>query len=170
MRTAILYATRASSTARCVDLLAEHLSAPTERIRLQGVGSMPFPVADAVVIGGPVYGGLVLPAVRRFCERWRERLLERPVAVFACCLQTGEAAAEHLHASYPPWLLAHAFGRFVLGGAVNLSALGPLARRRVRRLGVTSDIERFDRDAIRELAHAVNGLEGRPAEGRPAEG
>jgi menaquinone-dependent protoporphyrinogen oxidase len=79
------------------------------------------------------------------------------LALYLCCLHEGEKAEAQLEEAFPPWLSAHAEKRAVLGGVVRLKALKTLDRFIVTKLaGVTSDVERLDRDRIADFARSLS--------------
>ena len=160
MKTSIVYATRNGSTERCVQELRDRLSGETELFRISRAAFGPpredLGVSDALILGGPIYGGTVLGAVSRFCERRREQILQLRVGVFVCCLESGERAQSQLDASFPPWLLAHAETTSLFGGMLSPDHLRPLDRFLSRRFGVHHDVDRVDRQAIDRFAQEMS--------------
>jgi menaquinone-dependent protoporphyrinogen oxidase len=164
MSTLIVYATRYGTTARYAAALRETLGAGAEVVRLRRLSGerrrdmeTALDAASVVVIGGPIYAGRIRPEVSRFCERYRSKLLERRVALFICCLETGDRAKEELEAAYPVWLTAHAVSRRILGGEVRLRALRPLDRFLFTRFaGQLRDASRLDLSAVSALAAVID--------------
>jgi menaquinone-dependent protoporphyrinogen oxidase len=114
---------------------------------------------DVVLIGGSIYGGRIQGAVTSFCERHERVLLQRSVGVFVCCLFHGEQARAQIQATFPDWLLAHAFARAHFGAALHYHRLNLLDRLLVRSLAPsTRDLELIRHEEIAELADAVNAL------------
>ena len=164
MSALIVYASKYGTTQRCALELRDRLGGGAQVMDLRGAGGAgrkelerALDVAGVVVVGGSIYAGRIRPEVPRFCERYREKLLGRKVALFICCLETGDRAREELAAGYPEWLSSHAFERAILGGEVRLGALRPLDRFLFTRLGkVTVDVSRIDHGAIGALAAKID--------------
>ena len=158
MRTLIVYSTKYGTTARCARMLAERIRGGADPADLADTPTPSLAGYDTVLIGGAIHAGRIRPAVRRFCDRARSALLARRVGLFICCLYTGERAQAQLDEAFPAWLSGHAFARRALGGAVRMSALGPVDRFLFRKItGMSEDIERIDDAAITALAEAAAG-------------
>jgi menaquinone-dependent protoporphyrinogen oxidase len=159
MKLLIAYASKYGSTAGCATLLSQRIRAETVVIDLGRDRSPDLSWADAVLIGGPIYGGKIHREIPAFCDRHRDALLEKKVGLFICCLSTGEHAQALLSSVFPDWLYAHAFACSWLGGELHRGKLTAFDRLLVRSLKVTEgDISRIREDAIRELAQAVNAF------------
>lgn len=164
MSTLIAYASRHGTTEQCAFELRDRLRGGAQVVDLCGSDAADrrelermIDESSVVVVGGPIYAGRVGRQVRRFCERYRERLLGRKVALFICCLQTGDRARAELEAAYPGWLRAHASATGIFGGAARAGELGRLDRLRLSRVsGSSKDLSCIDRDAIRALASRID--------------
>jgi menaquinone-dependent protoporphyrinogen oxidase len=155
----IAYRSRYGTTAACSSELSEQIQAGA---RLVDLGKNIFPDVEPfeiVLIGGSIYGGKIQREVVSFCEKSRERLLARKVAAFLCCLYQGEQANAQLRASFPPWLLAHAFSSALFGGELRLRALRPIDRMLLKGLPRgQGDVSLLRHDEITRLAETVNSL------------
>ena len=110
MNILIAYGTRYGYTARQARLLADRIGPTAQSLDLKRAGRLTLQPYGTVLIGGSVYGGTIRREVISFCEARREELLTRRVGLFLCCLHRGGKAEEQMAASFPPWLLTHAFG------------------------------------------------------------
>ena len=159
MKTAVVYITRYGSTGRCAADIAECLGDDADVFELRGRSGPDLGGYDAVVIGGPVYGGTVPAGLGRFCEKARELLLTKRVGLFVCCLYAGEKAEQELYRSYPEWLTAHAIARAYLGGAIKIDNLKRTDRFLIRRMaGLDHDVDTIDSDRIQLLCRGVSEL------------
>ena len=112
---------------------------------------------DCIIVGGPIYGGSLLPEVLNFCTKYRGSLEKREVALFICCLFEKEKAQEQLNSAFPGWLSLHAFARRSLGGELKPMDLRLLDRLIIRRLaGRRENKSTLELDAVEELAHSVD--------------
>ena len=84
--------------------------------------------SEIIVVGAPIYGGAIAKRVVRFCERNRELLAQRPVALFITGLYRDEKAKEQLESNYPAWILAHSCCTDWLGGRVRTNGLSRFDR------------------------------------------
>jgi menaquinone-dependent protoporphyrinogen oxidase len=112
--------------------------------------------AEAVLVGGSIYGGRIQPDLIAFCESHREELLSRPVGLFITCLLEGDQAREELNSNFPSWLRAHAFASLPLGGQLrvkNLKFIDRLITKRVAKQ--TEDVDTLDAAAIEALCAAA---------------
>ena len=162
MKVLIAYRSRYGATESCARTLAGKLSAETVVHDLGKPGRPPLDGFDAVLIGGPIYGGKIQRDIGAFCDRERERLLARKVGLFICCFFTGERAMAELQEAFPPWLTAHAFAREALGGELRIAKLSLLDRLLVRSIVHPAvDVSAIRGDAIERLAASVNALSAR---------
>ncbi len=157
MGSLIVYASRYGTTRTCVNELARLLDTEVD---LCDVARDPAPQLeeyDTVIVGGPVYGGAVHPAVANFCKRARGRLLNRRLGLFICCIYVNGAAEKELERAFPEDLQKHATARAVFGGRVQAGKLGLFDRFLLARAAkLPNDIERIDHEAIRAFARRLN--------------
>jgi menaquinone-dependent protoporphyrinogen oxidase len=157
MKSLIAFATKYGATKRCADILSTELAGDVSICRLEKGRGCEIGEADLVIIGAPIYAGRTPGVVDSFFTEHKEELLARRLALYLCCLHEGEKAEAQLEEAFPPWLSAHAEKRAVLGGVVRLKALKTLDRFIVTKLaGVTSDVERLDRDRIADFARSLS--------------
>jgi menaquinone-dependent protoporphyrinogen oxidase len=158
----VTYRSKYGAAAECAHRISRGLPLDTEVVDLARVRDPVLSGADAVVIGGSIYGGKIQREVTAFCERHREALLGTRVALFICCLFRDEAARALLAASFPDWLNAHAFGREWLGGVLSWDKLTAVDRMLVRGVpGAGENVSLLRSDVIdrltRDIGAAVKG-------------
>ncbi len=159
MKVVIAYRTKYGCTETVARLIADRLHADTELVDLAHTRNPDLSTADAVVVGGSIYGGRIQRDVGAFCDRQRDVLLGRSVVLFICCLLRGEEAEAELAASFPQWLAAHAMSRAWLGGELRLEKLTPVDRVLVRSVpGAEASVSLLRRDKIEEVADRINAL------------
>ena len=160
MRTLIVYRSKYGTTESCAGKIAEGLGeGGGHKAVLMNLKEKPgnnLEPYDTVVIGSPIYGGLIHPAVSRFCRKYRTHLLGRPVALFVCGLDRGERAESQIRTAYPPWLTLHAFTRHHLGGSLHPRSLHPGDRLLFRLLKLQpSGSSRVRDEEIQKLTNLV---------------
>jgi menaquinone-dependent protoporphyrinogen IX oxidase len=153
----VLYASRYGSTREYAEALARELRCPAADV------AAPPPAgwerSAFLVLGSPIYGASVLPAMEEFCREQQERLTGVPLAAFVVCGDTVwiPRAGEGGHANLEKLtrLLPRApFASAVLPGRMRMDQLderdGPAILAFYRRLG--KEAAGFDRMAPGELA------------------
>ncbi len=85
MKTLIVYATKYGSTVDCAARLRDKLAGGAELHNLKTSPDVPIDSYDTIVVASPVYAGRLLKPVYPFFERYRAKLLEKPLGIFLCC-------------------------------------------------------------------------------------
>jgi menaquinone-dependent protoporphyrinogen IX oxidase len=176
----VLYASKYGSTRACAEAIAATLGvaafdvAATEQAERALVG------AAWAVLGSPIYGPAVLPAMERFCERERAALAAREFAAFVVCGDTvwmpraGEGGDHNLK-KLTRLLPRAPFATAVLGGRMVIEELDEQDRALIlafyRRLGRSPDgFDRTDPAAVAAFAGFVRaGLDGSEVIGKEAD-
>lgn len=109
--------------------------------------------ADRIILGPSVYAGQMPGKFRDWVDRNLEVLLAKPLALFVCCMSSGEQALAYLGANLPADLVAHAQPKAALGGAFNLERMGMFDRFLIRTVAkVRASAEHIDWKAIEEFS------------------
>jgi len=155
----IAYGTKYGTTATVGARLQEQLPAHTELVNLKSTAAPAIDRYDVVLVGGSIYAGRIRPEVTKFCERHQDELLARKVGLFISCLYDEKAGGSQIGNNFPGWLLAHAFGRYNVGGAVRFSQLRFIDRVIMQKVGnVDSDLESINEDEIGRIVADVRAL------------
>lgn len=159
MRLLLAYATKYGTVERIAERVRENLSVPCDLFDLKSTPSPPIEQYDVVLTGGSIYAGRIRPQVTRFCERHQNDLLARRVGLFISCLFDQERGEQQLQDNFPGWLLAHAFGRYNVGGAVHFSRLRLVDRLIMQKVGkVSSDLNQVNDEVIDRMVADVHAL------------
>jgi menaquinone-dependent protoporphyrinogen oxidase len=164
MSVAIVYATKYGSTREAAQMIARRCAdagLPESDISVTKLDrSATMPDASTVVIGAPIYGGVIPTHVRAFLEAHEEALFDRRVALFLSCLYTGDRAEKQLADNFPPRLVAHSFGHYYVGGRIKLSELRWLDRQIMKRVaGVDHDVDNFSDEEIGRIVEDIVAAE-----------
>ena len=128
MKTLILYSTTHGSTAVCAKKLAADLGGETD-VSLLKHFTGDITSYDCVVVGSPIYGGIILKEMKNFCKANLRTLMQRPFAVFFACLSEGSTVVQtYLAQNFPEELSKHALACESFGGAFYFSKLNFLER------------------------------------------
>jgi len=161
MKVLVAYCSRYGTARYCASVIAQRLTAPVDVVDLDATRTIDIAPYGLVVIGGSVYAGDIERRIVSFCESHRDQLLQKPLAVYLCCLYQGERALRQLHAAYPDWVLAHAFQAALPGGQLRYAELRWRDRIAVRGIAhAGEDVQALKPEALEALATAVNGRIG----------
>ena len=169
----VLYASKYGSTRACAEAVAAALGVAALDVAAAEQAGRAIEGAAWVVLGSPIYGPAVLPAMGRFCERARAALAARELAAFVVCGDTvwlpraGEGGERNL-AKLTRLLPRAPLATAVLGGRMVVEELDDEDRASIlafyRRLGRTPDgFDRTDPAAVGAFVARVRAaLAGRP--------
>ncbi len=155
MKTAVVFASKYGATERCAKLLATSIGTDATVLDLGADRRPNVESYDAVVVGGPIYGGRILKPVFEFCEHNSDLLTYKRLGLFICCFRAGPEADAELQSAFPATLVAHAGVKDTFGGAVEFEKLGLMDRfvmKRVARLN--KSIDRIQEDRIHLMAES----------------
>jgi menaquinone-dependent protoporphyrinogen oxidase len=159
VRVLLAYATKYGTVERVAERVRENLSVPCDLYNLKSTPSPPIEQYDVVLTGGSIYAGRIRPQVTRFCDQNQNALLARKVGLFISCLFDQERGEQQLQDNFPGWLLAHAFGRYNVGGAVHFSRLRLVDRLIMQKVGkVNSDLDQVHDEVIDQMVADVHAL------------
>ena len=157
MNILIVYTGRHGTTRSLVDRIAAGIAGSVDII---DVRTQTMPTLDRynkVLIGGPIYNGLLSARIRLFCERHKTQLLSRKVGLFLSCITGFEQAERYMKIAFPRWLLDHAFAKEQLGGKLVRKSIRPSQRWLLSLLvGIREDRDTINPDAITRLVSATN--------------
>ena len=126
MKTIILYASHHGATREIAQRIANNLDDCTIHDLKQN--SKPsLDDVDCVIIGSPVYAGIIHRNVRRFLARNKDRLLEVKLALFLSGMQPSQQK-EYFSSHFSPELLHHAVAASFLGGIYDPQNVGKVNR------------------------------------------
>jgi menaquinone-dependent protoporphyrinogen oxidase len=159
VRVLIVYATKYGTVEGVAESIREKLSVPCDLANLKATPAPPIDQYDVVLTGGSIYAGRIRPAVSRFCEHNQSALLARKVGLFISCLFEDEQGRQQFEDNFPGWLLAHAFGRYNVGGAVHFSRLKLVDKIIMQKVGrVSTDLDQVKGEEIDHIVSDVHEL------------
>ncbi|MGI6115003.1 flavodoxin domain-containing protein [Luoshenia tenuis] len=135
MKTYIIYTTRHGAAAFCAQQIAQQL--PGE-VRLLDLGEwMPaaLPEADRYILGGSIYMGMAQKALKAFCGKFADGLLQKPLGLYLSCMGVEEDMVQRqMVDAFGQRLMGHAKVSVNLGGAFDFDKLGRMERFIVRQV------------------------------------
>ena len=126
-------------------------------VNLEGFPDPDLSGYDRVVIGGSIHMGGIQKDLRKYCERNLEKLLEKKLGLFLCCLYEGDIAKKQFEEAYPEVLRQHASAIGMFGGEISFDKMNALEKMIVKKVAkVAQDVSRLNHLAIKEFASALN--------------
>lgn len=113
MKTLILYATKHGATREIAERIAKQMDGAT-LIDLESNSVPDLDGYDCVLIGSPVYAGMLRKEAKTFVEHHAEKLKAKPLGLFLSGMADDNAAGV-LDANYPKDVVAHAKVKAQLG-------------------------------------------------------
>ena len=71
---------------------------------------------DNIIIGGSIHAGKLHSDLSKFIQKNKSDLLNKPLALYLCCMEDEPKATAELNSVYPEELRIHAYACEVLGG------------------------------------------------------
>ncbi len=161
MRVLIAYATKYGTAEDIAARVRDRLPGQVDLVNLRMTPDPPVEQYDVVLVGGSIYAGRIRPEVTKFCERHQEALTATRVGVFISCLYDGAQGGDQIGANFPGWLLTRAFGRYNVGGAVQISRLRLVDRIIMQKVAnVSSDLSDIHEGEIDRIVADVTSITG----------
>ena len=155
MKTVVLYSSKHDTTysiAKHISLALDADVCTVDEFDTETLNSF-----DAIVLGGPIYGGTLYGPIDIFCRNNLEELLTKKVALFVCGLSSSSSKQQHLlQSAFLRPLLAHAVCAEFVGGAVNLSKLSTSEKLLIKTMmKIDHDLTAIDQPAIDRLIDSL---------------
>lgn len=87
MRTLIVYASKYGATKKGAEYIAKGLKGDVQLISIKDMESIILDHYDKVVLGTPIYAGMINKEVKNFCENNRDILRAKKVALYFSCME-----------------------------------------------------------------------------------
>lgn len=116
MKIAIIYCSKHGTTGKIAKLIAEKRSA--DDVDLVNLMDSDEPVVDQydqIVIGGSIHYGRIQKNIKRFCERYTDKLIQKDLGLFICCM-LDEKKEEQFENAFPEVLRQHSKAKGCFGG------------------------------------------------------
>jgi len=96
MNAAVVFTSKLGATRRTAEHIANALGADLMDLK-KGIGSLAG--YDTIILGSGIYFGKMPKGIRKFIDSRREELNEKRLALFVCCMFSGEEAEKQLAAA-----------------------------------------------------------------------
>jgi menaquinone-dependent protoporphyrinogen oxidase len=153
----IIYATTHGYTRKVAQALASRLLGEVTIHDLKDNRNPDFSSYDRVIIGGSIHAGSIQRRVREFCQNNLEKLTQKSVALFICCMYEGPQASLQLTNAYPAELHELADAETLLGGEFNFEKMNVLEKFVVKKVAkVDHTLSKPDDPALENFAERLN--------------
>jgi len=114
-----MYATKYGFSEKCVKLLKDELNGEIKIINISGNSEIDLSKYDKIIIGGPIYMGIMNKEIVRFCNENIELLKTKQIGLFVCSMFSGIRAEENMKKAFPDELKNIAVSIKLFGGELN---------------------------------------------------
>lgn len=131
MKTLILYGTTHGCSKKCAIQLSRHFRklfrSPDVRLAdLKETTDVRVAEYDIVIIGGSIRLGKMNKAVSKFCRKNMEKLSQKKIGLFLCCMSEPDKAKDYMTGAFPTELIDSADAKGYFGGELifeNMAAI-----------------------------------------------
>lgn len=123
MRTLILYATKYGFSEKCAKLLSEKITGDLDLINISKNNNPDLSVYEKVIIGGPIYMGIMNSSITEYCNKNIEHLENKKIALFVCSMFGDSRAEENMQKAFPDGLKKVALSMQLLGGELSINKM-----------------------------------------------
>lgn len=113
--------------------------------------------ADMVILGASIHAGKIQTRMKSLMEKKQDQLLEKPLAIYLCCMETGDKAKQQFENNFPKALREHATVTGLFGGEFNFDKMNFFEKSIVKKItGVHESVSNFDESKIERFSKEVN--------------
>lgn len=123
MRSLILIGSKYGTTEECGEKLKSHLEGEVDLISIANNNDIKLSNYNKVIIGTPVYAGMINKDIKAFIEGNKEELIGRDLGIFLCCMSEGEKLKEQFEQNIPEEILEVLKVKEGFGGAFKFSRM-----------------------------------------------
>lgn len=116
MKGIIIYSTKHGSVEKCAEILKSKLNTDVILVNVKKENVPNLDNFDTVMIGGSIYMGKIQKEISEFCLENLNKLKDKKIGLFTCCMRNGELAEEQLNNTFPQELVSSAVAKKYFGG------------------------------------------------------
>ncbi|MDD2438449.1 MAG: flavodoxin domain-containing protein [Massilibacteroides sp.] len=164
MKTIIIYSTKYGCSEKCAKLLAEKINGDTQIVDLTTKNDVDISEYDKVIIGGPIYMGMLHKSIDSFCKNNEQVLKNKKLGIFVCSMFGGKKGEETMKSSFSDELKNAATTMQLLGGELNIDKMKFLDKVITKMVakatkGSNTDVNNgILLDNIEKLANSINNV------------
>ncbi|HYW95554.1 MAG TPA: flavodoxin domain-containing protein [Bacteroidales bacterium] len=157
MKTLLVYESTHGCTEKCAVRLHGLLAVKPEIIRLRRIGRINVNNYNTVIIGGSIHAGTMQSRVRNFLTSNVEKLKNKRLGLFVCCMEEGKKAEDQFNNSFPEELRERAVARGIFGGEFDFDRMNFFQRAIVRKVkGINESVSNIVDEEIVRFAENIN--------------
>lgn len=154
MNTLIIYASKHGTTEKCASLLSKKLAGKVDLYDIKAGTQPDLDSYDKVIIGSSIYVGKINKDINTFCLMNLDRLKEKKLGLFICCMNRNNAE-QQLNSAFPQDLLQSASAKASFGGELNFSRMN-FAERFITKMVTKSDPSLAAADGKKDLSMIID--------------
>lgn len=159
MKTLIAFATTHGCTEKAAYELKEKIGEKTIIINLKQDNNPDISDFDRIIIGGSIHAGSIQKRVTEFTAINLEKLLQKEIGLFICCMYEGEVANEQLKKAFPEKLHQIAKEEAIFGGAFDFKKMKFFERMIVKKVArVNESVSNVDHEKINSFASKMDKI------------
>lgn len=157
MATLIVYRSMYGSAESSANRLREGLKDEATVVNLKKDSNPSLGEYDTVIVGGSIHAGQVQKAVKSFCQKNLEPLLQKRVGLFLNCMEEGDSAQVQFDNAFPEELRKHAAASGLFGGEFDFDKMNFLVKAVIRKVAkVDKSVSKIDDEAIAAFIGTMN--------------
>lgn len=167
MKTLILFSSKYDTTRDCAVELKNYLSGQVDLVNVKNMKKLSPENYDRIIIGAPVYKGIIDKGIRAFTENNRDSLKNKDYGLFMCCMSQGARVEEQFNNNFSKEILNGAKVKENFGGKFKFSRMSFIEKKMIimiskkePSLGVVDgkrDIDKVNHQNIIKFAKAICG-------------
>ncbi|OGS37682.1 MAG: hypothetical protein A2293_07520 [Elusimicrobia bacterium RIFOXYB2_FULL_49_7] len=119
----VVYASRHGATESCAKRIHAALGENAVLHNLADAVKVSIQEYDFVILGGSIHAGTIQKKVRQFLRQQFIAMMQKKVALFLCCMEEGDKAAEQFKKAFPEPLIKKAVAIGLLGGVFDFEKM-----------------------------------------------
>ncbi|MCG8410229.1 MAG: flavodoxin domain-containing protein [Bacteroidales bacterium] len=156
MKIAIVYATKHGCTEKCANELVDKLPNKPQVFNLNTSPSINLSEYDTVIIGGSIHIGTINRKLKKFINANINELLSKRIALYICCLFSGQKAEEQFQNAYPDELKKIALATGYFGGELIFEKMNFIERAMAKKVAnIESNTSLINTKAINDFAQNI---------------
>jgi menaquinone-dependent protoporphyrinogen oxidase len=136
MNTLIVYGSKYGTTKKCAEMLQKELEGDVQLVNIREKNDIDIRKYETVIIGSPVYLGEIDKGIKKFCYQNIERLRDKNIGLFICCMNPQESEKQ-IKQNFPKPLLDRAMVREDFGGEFLMEKMSLAERWAIRAVAKT---------------------------------
>lgn len=157
MNTVIVYQTKYGCTKMCSEDLKDKLEGRVDLFTVDEIKNSDMSIYDQVIIGSPVYMGMLDKNILEFCKENLTLLQSKKIGLFTCAMRDDEEAMNQIQQLYPKELTSMAVAKANFGGRYVFKSMNFFEKMIIRLLAKSSkDQSTVSYEAIEKFAKKMS--------------